>query len=184
MGEPLLNYENLIKSIDLITNDRGLGMSPKRITVSTAGISKMIKKLADDDVKFNLALSLHTANNEKRNNIMPINESIDLTKLEEAIKYFYEKTGTRVTYEYILFDGVNDTIEDAKQLVNFCKKAPCKVNLIEYNQVDGFPFKKSSNKKTNNFIEYLEERNVIVNLRKSKGKDINAACGQLVNKLK
>ena len=184
MGEPLLNYENLIKSIDLITNDRGLGMSPKRITVSTAGIAKMIKKLADDKVKFNLALSLHTADNEKRNNIMPINESIDLTKLEEAIKYFYDKTGTRVTYEYILFDGVNDTLEDANQLVNFCKKAPCKVNLIEYNQVDGFPFKKSSNKKTNNFIEYLEERNVIVNLRKSKGKDINAACGQLVNKLK
>ncbi len=184
MGEPLLNYENLIKSIDLITNDRGLGMSPKRITVSTAGIAKMIKKLADDKVKFNLALSLHTADDEKRNNIMPINESIDLTKLEEAIKYFYDKTGTRVTYEYILFDGVNDTIEDANQLVNFCKKAPCKVNLIEYNQVDGFPFKKSSNKKTNNFIEYLEERNIIVNLRKSKGKDINAACGQLVNKLK
>ena len=184
MGEPLLNYENLIKSIDLITNDRGLGMSPKRITVSTAGIAKMIKKLADDKVKFNLALSLHTADNEKRNNIMPINESIDLTKLKEAIKYFYDKTGTRVTYEYILFDGVNDTLEDANQLVNFCKKAPCKVNLIEYNQVDGFPFKKSSNKKTNNFIEYLEERNVIVNLRKSKGKDINAACGQLVNKLK
>ena len=184
MGEPLLNYENLIKSINLITNDRGLGMSPKRITVSTAGIAKMIKKLADDDVKFNLALSLHTADNEKRNNIMPINESIDLTKLEEAIKYFYDKTGTRVTYEYILFDGVNDTLEDANQLVNFCKKAPCKVNLIEYNQVDGFPFKKSSNKKTNNFIEYLKERNVIVNLRKSKGKDINAACGQLVNKLK
>ena len=184
MGEPLLNYENLIKSIDLITNDRGLGMSPKRITVSTAGIAKMIKKLADDDVKFNLALSLHTADNEKRNNIMPINESIDLKKLKEAIKYFYDKTGTRVTYEYILFDGINDTIEDANQLVNFCKKAPCKVNLIEYNQVDGFPFKKSSNKKTNNFIEYLEERNVIVNLRKSKGKDINAACGQLVNKLK
>ena len=184
MGEPLLNYENLIKSIDLITNERGLGMSPKRITVSTAGIAKMIKKLADDKVKFNLALSLHTADNEKRNNIMPINESIDLKKLKEAIKYFYDKTGTRVTYEYILFDGVNDTLEDANQLVNFCKKAPCKVNLIEYNQVDGFPFKKSSNKKTNNFIEYLEERNVIVNLRKSKGKDINAACGQLVNKLK
>ena len=184
MGEPLLNYENLIKSIDLITNDRGLGMSPKRITVSTAGIAKMIKKLADDEVKFNLALSLHTANNEKRNNIMPINESIDLSKLEEAIKYFYDKTGTRVTYEYILFDGVNDTLEDAKKLVNFCKKAPCKINLIEYNPVDGFPFKKSSNKKTNNFIEFLEERNIIVNLRKSKGKDINAACGQLVNKLK
>ena len=184
MGEPLLNYDNLIRSVNLISSKDGLAMSPKRITVSTAGIAKMIRKLADDEVKFNLALSLHTADNEKRNNIMPINESIDLTKLEEAIKYFYDKTGTRVTYEYILFDGVNDTLEDANQLVNFCKKAPCKVNLIEYNQVDGFPFKKSSNKKTNNFIEYLEGRNIIVNLRKSKGKDINAACGQLVNKLK
>tara|TARA_B100000965_G_scaffold339028_1_gene306498 strand:+ start:309 stop:1349 length:1041 start_codon:yes stop_codon:yes gene_type:complete len=184
MGEPLLNYDNLIKSVELITNKQGLGMSPKRITVSTAGIAKMIKKLADDEVKFNLALSLHTADDEKRNSIMPINKSIDLTELKEAVKYFYNKTGTRVTYEYILFDGVNDTLEDANKLLKFCKKTPCKVNLIEYNQVDGFAYKKSSKKRTNAFIEYLEERNIIVNLRRSKGKDINAACGQLVNKLK
>ena len=184
MGEPLLNYDNLIKSTKLISSDDGLAMSPKRITVSTAGISKMIKKLADDNVKFNLALSLHTADNDKRNRIMPINESIDLDKLEESVKYFFEKTGTRITYEYILFDGVNDSIEDADLLAKFCKKVPCKVNLIEYNPVDGFPFKKSSSNKTNKFIEFLENKNIIVNLRRSKGKDINAACGQLVNKLK
>ena len=184
MGEPLLNYDNLIKSTKLISSGDGLAMSPKRITVSTAGISKMIKKLADDNVKFNLALSLHTADNDKRNRIMPINESIDLDKLEESVKYFFEKTGTRITYEYILFDGVNDSIEDADLLAKFCKKVPCKVNLIEYNPVDGFPFKKSSSNKTNKFIEFLENKNIIVNLRRSKGKDINAACGQLVNKLK
>ena len=184
MGEPLLNYDNLIKSTKLISSIDGLAMSPKRITVSTAGISKMIKKLADDNVKFNLALSLHTADNDKRNRIMPINESIDLDKLEESVKYFFEKTGTRITYEYILFDGVNDSIEDANLLAKFCKKVPCKVNLIEYNPVDGFPFKKSSSNKTNKFIEFLENKNIIVNLRRSKGKDINAACGQLVNKLK
>ena len=184
MGEPLLNYDNLIKSTKLISSNDGLAMSPKRITVSTAGISKMIKKLADDNVKFNLALSLHTADNDKRNRIMPINESIDLDKLEESVKYFFEKTGTRITYEYILFDGVNDSTEDAILLAKFCKKVPCKVNLIEYNPVDGFPFKKSSSNKTNKFIEYLENKNIIVNLRRSKGKDINAACGQLVNKLK
>ena len=184
MGEPLLNYDNLIKSTKLISSNDGLAMSPKRITVSTAGISKMIKKLADDNVKFNLALSLHTADNDKRNRIMPINESIDLDKLEESVKYFFEKTGTRITYEYILFDGVNDSTEDAILLAKFCKKVPCKVNLIEYNPVDGFPFKKSSSNKTNKFIEFLENKNIIVNLRRSKGKDINAACGQLVNKLK
>ena len=184
MGEPLLNYNNLLESIRLITSKEGLAISPKRITVSTAGIAKMIKRLADDNIKFNLALSLHTADNIAREKIMPINKSINLEKLEEAIKYFYEKTRIRITYEYILFNGLNDNIEDANLLSKFCKKVPCKVNLIEYNQVDGLPFTKSSNNKTNKFIKYLEEKNIVVNLRRSKGKDINAACGQLVNKLK
>ena len=184
MGEPLLNYDNLIKSINLISSKDGLSMSPKRITVSTAGIAKMIKKLADDEVKFNLALSLHTADDKKRDEIMPINQSINIAKLEESIKYFYERTGTRVTYEYILFNGINDSIEDASKLMKLCKKTPSKVNLIEYNMVDGLPYKKSTNKQTDMFIKYLEEKNIVVNLRRSKGKDINAACGQLVNKLK
>ena len=184
MGEPLLNYDNLLKSIHLITTDEGLAISPKRITVSTAGISKMIRKLADDDVKFNLAISLHTANDYKRDELMPINKSIPLLDLKEAIKYFYDKTGIRVTYEYILFKEINDSIADAKELIKFCKITPCKVNLIEYNTVDNMPFEKSTNRKTEEFISFLTEKRVVVNLRKSKGKDINAACGQLVNKLK
>ena len=184
MGEPLLNYDNLLKSIHLITTEEGLAISPKRITVSTAGISKMIKKLGDDDVKFNLAVSLHTANDYKRDELMPINKSIPLLDLKDAIKYFYDKTGIRVTYEYILFKELNDSIDDAKELIKFCKITPCKVNLIEYNPVDNMPFEKSTNRKTEEFISYLAEKRVVVNLRKSKGKDINAACGQLVNKLK
>lgn len=184
MGEPLLNYDNLIKSVNIISSKIGLGMSPKRITVSTAGIAKMIKKLADDEVKFNLAISLHTADDKKRDEIMPINQSINISKLEESVKYFYEKTGTRVTYEYILFNGINDSIEDASKLFKLCKNTPSKINLIEYNQIDSLPFKKAKKEQTNKFINFLEAKNIIVNLRKSKGNDINAACGQLVNKLK
>lgn len=184
MGEPLLNYDNLLKSIHLITTEKGLAISPKRITVSTAGISKMIRKLADDEVKFNLAISLHTANDYKRDELMPINKSIPLLDLKDAIKYFYEKTGIRVTYEYILFKELNDSIDDAKELIKFCKITPCKINLIEYNPVDNMPFEKSTNRKTEEFISFLAEKRMVVNLRKSKGKDINAACGQLVNKLK
>ena len=184
MGEPLLNYENLLKSIELVSSKNGLSMSPKRITVSTAGIAKMIKKLADDEVRFNLAISLHSSDDKKREEIMPINKSINLEELKESIKYFFEKTGTRITYEYILFKDINDSLDDAHELVKFCKSTPCKVNLIEYNSVDNIPFQKASNNKTEKFINFLNEKNIIVNLRKSKGKDINAACGQLVNKLK
>ncbi|MDC1024610.1 23S rRNA (adenine(2503)-C(2))-methyltransferase RlmN [Flavobacteriales bacterium] len=184
MGEPLLNYENLLKSIELVSSKNGLSMSPKRITVSTAGIAKMIKKLADDEVRFNLAISLHSIDDIKREEIMPINKSINLEELKESIKYFFEKTGTRITYEYILFKDINDSLDDAHELVKFCKSTPCKVNLIEYNSVDNIPFQKASNNKTEKFINFLNEKNVIVNLRRSKGKDINAACGQLVNKLK
>ena len=184
MGEPLLNYENLLKSIELVSSKNGLSMSPKRITVSTAGIAKMIKKLADDEVRFNLAISLHSSDDVKREEIMPINKSINLEELKESIKYFFEKTGTRITYEYILLKDINDSLDDAHELVKFCKSTPCKVNLIEYNSVDNIPFEKASNNKTEKFINFLNEKNVIVNLRRSKGKDINAACGQLVNKLK
>ena len=183
MGEPLLNYNNLLESVELITTDKGLGMSPKRITVSTAGIAKMIKKLGDDEVKFNLAISLHTASDSKRNILMAINKKVKIADLRKSISYFYDKTGSRVTYEYILFKDLNDNIEDAQKLVQFAKVSPCKINLIEYNKVDGMDYEKASNKSTENFISYLEEKNIIVNLRKSKGKDIAAACGQLVNKL-
>ena len=184
MGEPLLNYDNLLKGINLITTEKGLAISAKRITVSTAGISKMITKLADDNVKFHLAISLHSAKDNTREELMPINRAIPLEKLQDSIRYFYDKTGSRITYEYILFSNINDSLEDAHELVKFSRISPCKINLIEYNPVDDLAYTKSSNKKTNDFINFLENKNVIVNLRKSKGKDINAACGQLVNKLK
>lgn len=183
MGEPLLNYKCVLNSINIITTNQGLSMSPKRITVSTAGISKMIKKLADDSVKFNLAISLHSALDSKREVLMPINKNINLKELQSSARYFYDKTGTRITYEYILFKDLNDSIEDAELLAKFTRNIPCKINLIEYNPVDGLAYKKSSNKVTDNFIKHLESRNMIVNLRKSKGKDIAAACGQLVNRL-
>jgi 23S rRNA (adenine2503-C2)-methyltransferase len=184
MGEPLLNYDNLLKGINLITTEKGLAISAKRITVSTAGISKMITKLADDNVKFHLAISLHSAKDNTREELMPINRAIPLEKLQDSIRYFYDKTGSRITYEYILFSNINDSLEDAHELVKFSRISPCKINLIEYNPVDDLAYTKSSNKNTNDFIHFLENKNVIVNLRKSKGKDINAACGQLVNKLK
>jgi 23S rRNA (adenine2503-C2)-methyltransferase len=184
MGEPLLNYKNVLRSIEMITSEQGLGMSPKRITVSTAGIAKMIKQLGDDDVKFNLALSLHAANDTKRNKIMEINESNNLETLQEALHYFYSKTGTRVTFEYIIFKDFNDTLMDAKELAEFCKCVPCKINIIEYNPIDGEPFQKASEEAITNFANFLEEKNLIVNVRRSRGKDIDAACGQLANKNK
>jgi 23S rRNA (adenine2503-C2)-methyltransferase len=184
MGEPLLNYKNVLKSIDLLTSSEGLGISPRRITVSTAGIAKMIKKLGDDQVKFNLALSLHAANDEKRNKIMEINETNSLDELREALQYFHERTGTRVTFEYIIFKDFNDSIRDAAELADFAKSVPCKVNIIEYNPIDGGDFQQADSRKVEVFAKFLEERNMIVNIRRSRGKDIDAACGQLANKNK
>lgn len=186
MGEPLLNYRNVLSSISKITspNPMGLGMSPQRITVSTAGIAKMITKLGDDQVKFNLALSLHAANDEKRDKIMPINEHNNLDVLADAMNYFYDKTGTRVTYEYIVFRDFNDSILDAKELADFCQKSPAKVNIIEYNPIDDGEFKQTTPERLLAFTSYLENRGVIVNVRRSRGKDIDAACGQLANKNK
>lgn len=184
MGEPLLNYANVMESTRMIGDDAGLGMSPRRITVSTAGIAKMIQKLGDDGVRFNLALSLHAANDGKRDRIMPINESNTLEALADALRYFHEKTGTRVTYEYIIFKDFNDTLEDARELAEFCKIVPCKVNIIEYNPIDEGEFEQADSDKVDKFAAYLESRNVIVNIRRSRGKDIDAACGQLANKNK
>ena len=182
MGEPLLNYANVLKGIERITASDGLQMAPRRITVSTAGIAKMIKKLGDDETKFNLALSLHAANDEKRNKIMPINEHNTLEVLADALKYYHHKTGNKVTYEYIVFKGFNDELQDAKELARFCKYVPCKVNLIEYNPIDGGGFMNASEEKLDAFKDYLVSQHIIVNIRKSRGKDIDAACGQLANK--
>lgn len=184
MGEPLLNYANTLRSTELISSPEGLGMSPKRITISTAGIAKMIKRLGDDQVKFNLALSLHAANDNKRSQIMEINDSNNLASLSEALIYFHEKTGTRVTFEYIIFKDFNDNLEDAQELSEFARCVPCKINIIEYNPIDEGIFQQASPKKVDAFAEYLERKNLIVNVRRSRGKDIDAACGQLANKNK
>jgi 23S rRNA (adenine2503-C2)-methyltransferase len=158
-------------------------MSPQRFTLSTAGIAKMIKKLGDDEVRFNLALSLHAATNEKRSKIMPINDSNSLEDLSEALNYFYKKTGTRVTLEYCVINDINDNPEEAEELVRFARKIPCKINLIEYNPIDQAEYTSSSIEKLEAFKEYLERNKLIVNIRRSRGKDIDAACGQLANKL-
>ena len=182
MGEPLLNYRNVVRSCEILTSKEGLGMSPRRITVSTAGIAKMIKQLGDDDVKFNLALSLHAANDKKRSQIMEINDSNDLETLSDALRYFHDKTGTRVTFEYIIFKDFNDKLEDAQELAEFSKCVPCKINIIEYNPIDDGGFQQASIERVNAFAKYLEDRNLIVHVRRSRGKDIDAACGQLANK--
>lgn len=184
MGEPLLNYKNVLAGIDRITAEDGLNMSPKRITVSTAGIAKMIKKLADDEVKFNLALSLHAANDEKRNQIMPINETNTLEALKEALLYFYDKTRNKTTFEYIVFNNFNDTLKDAEELWNFAKQIPSKINIIEYNPISEADFKNTEADRLDRFAAFLEEKGLIVNVRRSRGKDIDAACGQLANKSK
>lgn len=182
MGEPLLAYKNVMESIDRITSPDGLNMSPKRITVSTAGIAKMIRKLADDEVKFNLALSLHAGDDAKRDEIMPINEQNNLEVLMDALEYFYQKTRNRISYEYIAFQNFNESIADAQNLLRLCKRFPVRVNIIEYNPIDGAPFLKASEKNIDKFASYLIERGVMTTVRRSRGKDIDAACGQLANK--
>ncbi len=182
MGEPLLNYKNVIQSINYLTSEEGLNMSPRRITLSTSGISKMIRRLADDGVKVNLALSLHAVSEEKRKAIMPIGESNSLSSLKDSLKYYFSKLKKKITYEYVLLKDVNDGLEDARDLYNFTKHVPSKINLIEYNSVEGLEYQKSSVEKTNIFIEFLEKKGLNVGVRRSRGEDINAACGQLANK--
>ncbi len=183
MGEPLLNYKNVLKSIERITAEDGLGMSPKRITVSTAGMAKMIGQLGNDKVRFNLALSLHAANDKKRSEIMPINDSNHLKALVEALNYFYQQTGNDISFEYILFKNFNDSLKDADELIKIYRQVPVKVvNIIEYNPVDRANFSKPDEATTEKFMDYLTKNRVNTRLRRSRGKDIDAACGQLANK--
>ncbi len=182
MGEPLMNYNNVLKAIEKITSPEGLGMSPKRITVSTSGVPKMIRKLADEEVKFKLAVSLHSAIEEVRTSIMPFNATFNLKELRDSLIYWYSKTKSRITYEYVVWEGINDNDKDIKALIAFCKFAPSKVNLIEYNPIDDSSFKQASNEAINKYVEALEKNGIIVTVRRSRGKDIDAACGQLANK--
>ena len=184
MGEPLLNYKNVLEGIDRITSEKGLSMSPKRITVSTAGITKMIKKLADDEVRFKLALSLHAADDKKRNQIMPINETNTLVALSDALRYLYDKTRNRITFEYILFHDFNDTLEDAEKLLKFARKVSSKVNIIEYNPISEASFTNANPETIEKFADHLIKGGIATSIRRSRGKDIDAACGQLANKNK
>ena len=182
MGEPLLNYANVTAAIEKITSQKGLAMATKRITLSTVGIAKMIIKMADDGVKFNLAVSLHAATNQTRSSIMPINDTNSLEELGEALKYWYQKTKRKVTYEYVVWKGINDTEEHAKALLKFAKIIPSKVNLIEYNPIDDGQFQQASESALNMYMHLLESHGITTRIRKSRGKDIDAACGQLANK--
>jgi 23S rRNA (adenine2503-C2)-methyltransferase len=183
MGEPLLNYKNVLRAIERITSPDGLGMSPKRITVSTAGVSKAIRQLGDDKVKFKLALSLHAANDAKRHEIMPINDSNDIKSLIDALNYFYKQTGNEITFEYILFKDFNDSIKDADELIKIYRQVPADlVNIIEYNPIDFARYRKPDEEVVEAFMAYLSKNRVNARLRKSRGKDIDAACGQLANK--
>ena len=179
MGEPFLNYENVLASFEKITSEEGLRMSPQRITVSSVGIPKMIRKLADDKVKVHFALSLHVANNEKRDRIIPLNKKHPVVEIIDALKEYHYKTKKRITIEFILFREFNDSLSDAADLAAFCKNFPVKINLIEYNQVENSGFQPPESCKVKSFFEFLEKKNLVVNLRKSRGNDINAACGQL-----
>ena len=182
MGEPLMNYNNVLQAINMITSPEGLNMSPKRITLSTSGVPKMIKKLADDEVRFKLAVSLHSAIDEVRAQIMPFSKNFPLADLREALEYWYRKTKSRVTYEYVVWKGINDNKESIDALVKFCKYVPSKVNLIEYNAIEEGGFEQASEESIRAYIRALESNDIVVKVRRSRGKDIDAACGQLANK--
>lgn len=183
MGEPLLNYKNVLKAIEMICSKKGLGISKKKITVSTSGISKIIKILADQNVKFNLAVSLHSAIEKTRNDIMPFSKDFPLNELLDSLNYWYKKTKSKITIEYLVWQAINDNMHHINSLVDFCVKVPSKVNLIEFNEIGNLKFKTPQNMWIQKYIEILKANNISVSIRRSRGKDINAACGQLANKI-
>lgn len=182
MGEPLMNYNNVLKAINMITSPEGLGMASKRITLSTSGIPKLIRKMADEQVKFNLAVSLHSAIDEKRTKIMPFNEQFGLEDLRKSLEYWYQKTSKKVTFEYVVWDGINDTQADIDALIRFCRKIPSKVNLITYNSIGDPAFRQAPDTVIQSYTRYLEKAGITATVRRSRGSDIDAACGQLANK--
>jgi 23S rRNA (adenine2503-C2)-methyltransferase len=182
MGEPLLNYANVLAAIEKITSPEGLGMAARRITLSTVGITKMIRKMADDGVKFNLAVSLHSAINETRSRLMPINDTNPVEELGDALSYWYKKTNRQVTYEYVIWDGINDDERHARALAKFCKIIPSKVNIIQYNPIDEGEFRQAKPEAVEMYVRILESQGIVAKVRRSRGQDIDAACGQLANK--
>jgi len=179
MGEPLFNYPQVRVALDRLTSEKGMGISAQRITLSTVGIPKMIRQMADDQVKAHLAVSLHAASDAKRSVIIPFNRQHSLAELSESLVYYHQKTGKRITIEYLLLQEFNDSVADARELSEFTRKFPVKINLIEYNPVRGNPFRRSEVRRMKDFVSFLESRNLVVHVRKSRGKDIDAACGQL-----
>ncbi|HOY39222.1 MAG: 23S rRNA (adenine(2503)-C(2))-methyltransferase RlmN [Bacteroidales bacterium] len=182
MGEPFLNFENLMRALAIISSPEGINFSPTRITVSTIGIPEKIRAFADLHTTINLSVSLHSAIDAVRSSMMPAAKKFKLSQIRDSIDYFYKNTGLRITYEYILFENINDDMKHAKALAEFCKISPCKINLIVYNHTSDSTFRASSSEHQSAFVEYLESKNLIVNIRRSKGSDIDAACGQLANK--
>ena len=183
MGEPLLNYKNVLKAIEMICSKKGLVISKKKITVSTSGISKIIRLLADQNVKFNLAVSLHSAIEKTRNDIMPFSKDFPIVELLESLNYWYKKTKSKITIEYLVWQAINDNMQHINSLVEFCVKVPSKVNLIEFNEIGNLKFKSPQNMWIQKYVEILKANNISVSIRRSRGKDINAACGQLANKI-
>ena len=183
MGEPLLNYKNVLKAIEMICSKKGIGISKKKITVSTSGMSKIIKLLADNNAKFKLAVSLHSAIEKTRNDIMPFSKDFPLSELMDSLNYWYKKTKSKVTIEYLVWESINDNMDHIKSLVEFCKRVPSKVNIIEFNDIGYLKFKRAETSWIQKYIEILKINNIPVSIRRSRGEDINAACGQLANKI-
>ena len=179
MGEPLANLTNVLGAIEIINAEWGIGIGARHMTVSTSGLAPQIKKLADVPIQIRLAISLHGASDEVRDRIMPVNKKYPLERLFEALEYHGEKKKQKITFEYILIDGINDGLDQAELLSKHARRMHCKVNLIPYNTVEGLPWERPSNNRCERFLSVLKNAGVQATLRREKGHDINAACGQL-----
>jgi 23S rRNA (adenine2503-C2)-methyltransferase len=180
MGEPLHNYDATMKAIKILADEQGLALPPKRITLSTVGVLPGLEKLALEPLMPNLAISLHATSNEQRDQLVPLNRKFTLEDLIAACKAFPLAKRRRITFEYVMLDGVNDTPEDARRLVRLLNGIKAKVNLLPLNEAAGIPFRRPSDARVNEFARILAERDVIVSVRRSRGRDIRAACGQLI----
>ena len=179
MGEPLHNYRPVMESARILTDELGLDLSPKRITISTVGLTKQIKKWADERQPYNLAISLHAADDKKRDRIMPINHSMNLDSLKEAVQYYFTEMHKPITYEYLLFDNFNDYEQDARKLADIVHWTPSKVNIIMYNMVEGVKLDGANEQRLDSFMQTLVSHDVTATVRRSRGDDIDAGCGQL-----
>lgn len=182
IGEPFDNYENVMKAIKIINNQKGLNIGARHISISTSGLVPMIYKFADEELQCTLSISLHATNDEKRSSMMPINNRYNIKELMEACRYYIEKTNKRISFEYALAKDNNDNLDDAKELVKLLKGMLCHVNLIPINKIENGAFSKSSNENIIKFRDYLNEKGIVATIRRELGSDIDAACGQLRRK--